>query len=481
MSGVQAAVFFLLAIWTGWLIIALALLNESYGGLLVALFAVAGLPLTLTGTVTWRVYLMVWLVIHLLASAVVTIRERKPEQILAGSVSLGGVVWLSVLHPASVTRYFIGILLMILTVAALVLFEYGWWWAFTGMIEWRVDAGVVQANSDADRRLDAARKEMETKSQEQIREMTARQHELEAELSQVQQKLQQAQDNLPPVIHRIPGSGPLPQAATEAMDEVQVVVTTLELEPGPGIGQRTGLSSSPRGRGAPAQATRMVVKRNVVTLSPEDGETVEHLITRAETRLREELSATAAVYPAEKIGECILSAVQPWPAAAVDDGRKVLHNIVIGKPVREISSWAGAPQPMSEALGRIAAIAPIPPVDAAFTAVKRVIQIGTIALGALTANPPLVAAGVKAIGHDLLVDTLEKGIERTLLDRDAAGRTHGVPGAAGPPGHVRGVPPAAVRGLPCEPSGRQRPAPPPRPPRNNPGERPTRGGRAPRG
>ena len=81
---------------------------------------------------------MIWLTIHVLASAVVTVRGKMPKQVLAGSVSLGGVVWLSILHPASTARYFIGILLMILTVAALVLFEYGWWWAFTGMIEWRV-------------------------------------------------------------------------------------------------------------------------------------------------------------------------------------------------------------------------------------------------------------------------------------------------------------------------------------------------------
>jgi hypothetical protein len=429
-NGVQAAEVILFAIWTSWLIIALVLLNESYGAALVILFAVAGLPLTLTGTVTWRLYLMIWLIIHVLASAVVTVREHMPEQVLAASVSLGGIVWLSILHPPSAERYFIGILLMILTVAALVLFEYGWWRAAAGMIKWRVDAAVAQANSDADRRLRAANKEKrdaeqrhkktEAKSRGQMRVMTARQHELEAELSRVQQKLRQAHDNLPLVIERIPGRGPQPQAATNETDKVQVVVTTLELQRGTGPGGRTRLSSSPRDPSASGQATRMVVHRQVVTLSPEPGETAGHFIARAEDRLREELAATAAVSPAEKIGECILPAVQPWPAAAVDDGSEILRNIVIGKPVQEISSWAGASQPMSAALGRIADIAPITPVDAAFTAVKRVIQIGTIAWGALTANPLLVAAGVKAIGHDILVDKIEEGIERTLLDRGPA-------------------------------------------------------------
>ena len=78
---------------------------------------------------------------------------------------------------------------------------------------------------------------------------------------------------------------------------------------------------------------------------------------------------------------------------------------------------------MSKALGRIAVIAPVTPVDAAFMAVKQVIQIGTNAFGALTANPPLVAAGVKAIGHDILVEKLEKGIERTLLAGGPGRRT----------------------------------------------------------
>jgi hypothetical protein len=400
-NGVQAAEVFLLAIWTGWLIVALALLDESYGIALVILFAVAGLPLTLTGTVTWRLYLIIWLIIHVPASAVVTVKEHMPEQVLAGSVSLGGVVWLSILHPASAARYFIGILLMILTVAALALFEYGWWWAFKGMIEWRVDAAVARANSDADRRLNAANKEKsdaeqrhkktETKSQERISAMTARQHELEDELSQIQQKLWRAQDDLPMVIERIPGSGPQPQAETDETDEIQVVVTTLEFDSGTGLRRRAGLSSSRRDPAAPAQAapTRMVVRRHVVTLSPEPGEIAGHFIASAEDRLREELAATAAVSPAEKIGEWILPVVQPWPAAAVDDGRKVLHDIVIGRSVREISSWAGASRPISETLGRIASMAPVTPVDAAFTAVKRVIQIGTIAWGALTGNPCL--------------------------------------------------------------------------------------------
>ena len=507
-SGVHAATFLLLAIWTGWLIFALTFLNESYGGMLAVLFAVAGLPLTLTGTVTWRLYLIIWLITHLMASAAVTVIERKPEQVLTGSVSLGGVVWLSVLHPASAGRYFIGILLMVATVAALVLFEYGWWRAFTGMIKWRVDAAVSQAYREADRRLDAANnekrdaeqllaaerdrhKEAEQKSQERISDLTARQRQLEAGLARARRALWQAKDNLPLVIDRIPGTGPQPQAATDEGDEVQVVVTTLELEPTAGTAQPTGPGGWSRGPGAPAPDTRMVVRRKVVTLASERGETAGHLMARAETRLREELSATAAESPAEKIGECILPAMQPWPAAAVEDGRKVLHNVVIGKPIQEISSGLGAPQPISKALGRIAAIAPVPPADAAFTAVKRVIQIGCIAWGALTLNPLVVAAGVKAIGHDMLVDALEKGIERTLLHRGPASGPQ-PPGPAGPadrtlpyPGTMRSpglTPPTAGDPPSPGPYGTRRPArySPPTPRRNNPGDGPSRGGRAPR-
>jgi hypothetical protein len=230
----------------------------------------------------------------------------------------------------------------------------------------------------------------------------------------------------------------------------------------------------------------MVVSRQVVTLSPEPGETAERLIARAKDRLQEELAGTAAVPLAEKIGEFILPAAQPWDAAAVDDGSKVLHNIVVGKPVEEITHGLSAPLPMSKALGRIAAVAPIPPVDVAFTAVKRVIQIGTIAWGALTMNPVLVAAGVKAIVHDKAVEILEKGIEKTLLDPGPAkapdergGPSH--PDPTRHPDPVRHPVPEdiAARVAAPQPSARARPSSSLG--RRNPGTGLTRGGRAPGG
>jgi hypothetical protein len=179
----------------------------------------------------------------------------------------------------------------------------------------------------------------------------------------------------------------------------------------------------------------------------------------------------------------------------LDDGSKVLHNIVVGKPVEEITHGLSAPLPMSEALGSMAAVAPIPPVDAVFTAVKRVIQIGTIAWGAVTMNPVLVAAGVKAIAHDKAVEILEKGIERTLIDRGPAKAPDGRGGLPHPdptphPDPVTHPVPIEFRRPPSDgwsPRGRpqpQQPAPypPPRSPRRrNPGAGPTRGGPAPRG
>lgn len=240
----------------------------------------------------------------------------------------------------------------------------------------------------------------------------------------------------------------------------------------------------------------MVVSRQVITLSPKPDETAGRLIARARDRLQEELAATAAIPPAEKIGEWILPAPQDRADTAVDDGSKALHDIVIGKPVEEIARGLGMSQDMSKALRGIAAVAPIPPVAAAFTAVKRVIQIGTIAWGAVTLNPVLVAAGVKAIVHDKVVETLEEGIERTLLDRGPAkapdGRGSRSPVAA-PPHGGRTAPPdpspptqrtwpapkQAHRDAPVRRSQRHRPSRTPR--RQDPGAGRTRDGPAPRG
>jgi|ERR1700728_68479 hypothetical protein len=128
---------------------------------------------------------------------------------------------------------------------------------------------------------------------------------------------------------------------------------------------------------------------------------------------------------------------------------------------------------MSTALGGIAAIAPIAPVDAAFTGAKRVIQIGAIASGALTHNPVLVAGGVKAIVHDELIEEaeriIERDIERALFDsgpaRDQAVPTRD-PGVLRSPGRPEtgARPPGAT-----PPSTAQPPATSSPPHRKNPG------------
>ena len=234
---VHVAEFLLLALWTGWLIIALALLGKPRGVALLALFAVAGLPLTLTGAVAWRPYLVIWLIIHALAAAVVTLVQRTPQQVPAGSVSLSGVIWLSILHPASAAVYFTVILLMIIVSAALVVFEYNCWRAFTNVIWRRVDAAVAEAEHDADRRVQAANQESirverllavererhkETKAEceEQLRVITARQHPLQTQLSQARRNLRHVQDSKPLVMHPIAISGLQREASAEETDQV---------------------------------------------------------------------------------------------------------------------------------------------------------------------------------------------------------------------------------------------------------------------
>lgn len=147
-------------------------------------------------------------------------------------------------------------------------------------------------------------------------------------------------DDEPLIMRRNPNSGLQLHAYPKETDQVHGVVTTLSFE---GTTIDCPLGSAPRSPTLSVPATRMIVTRQIIPLSLERDKTVGQHIARAEALVQEELSATASSYAVKEIGEYVFPMNQPQADQALDNACQTLHNIVIGKPVQTIASWAGAP------------------------------------------------------------------------------------------------------------------------------------------
>ena len=195
----MAGQYLLLSLWTLWLVIALPSIGGRAGVILVSVFAALALALVLPGVVTWRAYLIAWLIVHMLAAAVRAVGQHRPQYLLSGSVSLGGLVWLLVLRPTIPWLYPADIPIMILTVAALVVAEYGCWVFYERAVQARIDRAVTQARQEASRRVAAVEEQLQEERQLRWdREAAdgARHEALAAALSRTQDELRHAHDEL---------------------------------------------------------------------------------------------------------------------------------------------------------------------------------------------------------------------------------------------------------------------------------------------
>ena len=92
MGALHAGTILLLVLWTGWLLVALALLDRGKG--LLVLFIPLAVLLAIKTDVTWRGYLMAWLPVHALVAALPGEEEHRAKQAALAVVSIGGLTWL---------------------------------------------------------------------------------------------------------------------------------------------------------------------------------------------------------------------------------------------------------------------------------------------------------------------------------------------------------------------------------------------------
>jgi hypothetical protein len=222
-----------LLLWTVWLVVALVSVGGRPGGVLLLVVGGLGLGLVLTGLVSWRAFLIAALAVHVLAAAsralsqltavqpsapavgrppleltaavqpgphapVASARHRSlgalpafvprwPLQVLAGSVSLAGVIWLLILRPAVPWLYRADIPIMIGTVALLVAAEYGCW-RFYKHLDRRLTETMKQLQEERQQRRDS-----DTRNHERSEWLEKRLQLTESDLSQRRDELSQAQ------------------------------------------------------------------------------------------------------------------------------------------------------------------------------------------------------------------------------------------------------------------------------------------------
>jgi hypothetical protein len=465
----MAGQYLLLSLWTLWLLIALPSIGGRAGVILVSVFAALALALVLPGVLAWRTYLIAWLIVHLLAAAVRVAGQHRPQYLLSGSVSLGGLVWLLILRPTIPWLYPADIPIMIVTVVAFVAAEYGCWVLYERAVRERIDRAVAQAQQEAGRRVaavedllqeerqlrwdreaaDSARRgalaaellhaqDELRRTQDELQRMQDELRHAQDELQRTQDELQQAQVELshaqderarareaaesqrqdePLVWYRGPAEARLlarsERAAQAGTVRVEMVRITAWLGPGPGGSD-----------GEPGQLVGTTIERRTVPVTPAPGETVSEATRTAAERLGQGIKAATAQYAAEEIGGPTWKIVsERWvadgspgfdaAAGTVADFDAAVHNILLEKPVQQLSTWAGLPGPLPAVLGGVAGAAELP-IDRPLNAVRRIIQIGGIVVSVISGNPVLASACFKSLVHDELIHGLEAGIERTL-------------------------------------------------------------------
>ncbi len=382
--------------------------------------------------------------------------ERWPMQVISASVSLAGLIWLLILRPPVPWVYAADIPIMIGTVAALVAAEYRFWRLYDNVSRrLAVTAQQLEAerrqrqesdaqNVKAERRFRLAQADL-SKREDALRQTRTDLQQTRDELGQAwsslaraEQELRRAQAEFPEVGDessraRGDGGSGAKTPPSERDDSAVWYRRDKGAKPGELISadsvrvelisicwltvRQEASASEPGGRDA------IILQRRTEKISPKPGETAGQVIGRAEARLRHVVEAAAANYAAQAIADpawtvvsgCWVTKADSFTAAAstVANLKTDVHNVLLNKPAELIGSGLGLPKPVGLAIAGIADQVKLP-IDPSLDAMTRVIQIGGIVVGAISANPVLVSACFKAIAHEAFVQCLADGIEKIL-------------------------------------------------------------------
>ncbi len=430
MANATSQMAFVLLLWTAWLIAALPMLAESVVsknadtapvivvtalGLLGA-FVALGITLAFLGGVTWRSYLMAWLIIHLLAAIAVALLERQPYQAALGSASAAGLACLGIWPFAGTVGIAAGVL-TIFGVGTLLGAEY-FTWLMLKEVRCRRNRQSSRPRSTA--------------------------------VAPDNPILEDRRPWVPPPVASVPRPGPrrrIPLApyytrlaspvgeSTVATQDAWIAEARVLVKQLPASDRKRGPRLSGVSSGPPRRRVRIVVEHRTSQIRPEPGETVGELIQRCETRLQHEAVSAITDSTADRISEPAWQfAAEGWvtgqyPLDRIVSGSTQLesgiHELLLGRPAQLAASLSGLSEPESNLIRAVTSAAPIATIDRPLSLGRTIIEISTIVLGAIAHNPSMVGAGLKSFAHDTFTREFAKGIEEALNKRALAGRGQG--------------------------------------------------------
>ncbi len=444
MAGLHIDTGLLLSLWTLWLLVALWL-HEKQRRWLLGTFILPALVLAFATHVTWRSYLMVWLVIHVVLSARAS--EVNRRYLLAALVSFGGLVWLWLQGGGVYERDLIDALLAL----GLIAFGYGAYCLLVaqpwGQERSHTDGQTKETRPAAEPRVAPSRGcspesdqhaegvfrarqqpewQVERLSKDESSEVSARERESGERAGS---RESEADISVEPVeqLRAVPPEAEYADDRSEATDAHALSVTTEKI-----FAERLRFSVVAGESPFPGEASfRVKVERDIGELTERqlsgyDDASAARGSEEHDEGFRERLTDAAADYFAGKYGDPVFATVtQAWvtegvfPETALAD---VCNRIgdglgsVVESPLEAVGTELHIPELLDTSIAGIGANLILEPVTESLGDVVRLCEIVGVVVGVLTGLQPLALASVKMLAHD----EFHKGIARGIVE---AGRT----------------------------------------------------------
>jgi hypothetical protein len=458
MAGLDAGTILLFALWTLWLLAALPLLGRDGAGFgLLAVFVPLALLLAFTTDITWRSYLIAWLIAHMLLAAIAAYEDRR--QIAAAAVSLGGVLWLWAQGGWQYGRYFLTGMLIVAAVAVLIGLGAGGCWVLLARPARKRASEADQRAGSAERSL--ARVHAQLAAERHEREADARQIEgLEQQLRAEQENyeqdrhawerdrtrflraLQQARRDHDVDGGAGSGAGPLGSGENDldqAVTAGKVTVVRLRVAyiVDEGQAEVNPLGEQDRPAAAGADRIRLLIERDVAVVPRERAGNVNDVLekgrqTQQDATFSDRFTDAASEYAAGRIGDKTSEVItQRWEtrdvaglgavAGALERSDAWMHEMV-GRPLKEAAGRLGLDGPGMDAISGIGSNMLLAPVSREIQGAVRFCEIVGIGIGLAAGLHPLAITCTKLYlrgqFNERLGDAIREAAQKAFCNRD---------------------------------------------------------------
>ena len=460
----------LLVLWTVWLLVALPLLGRGGAGFgLLAVFVPLALVLAFRTEITWRSYLIIWLIVHMLLAAMAAYEYRQQIGMAAGS--LAGVLWLWGQGGWQYGGYLLTGVLIVVAVATLIGLGAGSCWVLvTRPARKQADGSASRARAadqragNAERSLARAHAQLAVERQQRVADagqVEGLEQRRQAEQERYEQDRRAWERNRARFLRALrearrdgdldSGAGSdAEQHNDSGNDSAEPVtageVTVVRLRVSYIIDERpaavNGLAGQDRLLTAHADRIRVLIERDVTVVPREQAGNVDDVLEKG--RLAQQ-SATfgdrfidaASEYAAGRIDDKASEVItQRWitqdvaglgaVAGALDRSDEWMHEMV-GKPLEGVADRLGLDGPGAVAIGGIGSNMLLAPVSREIQGVVRFCEIVGIGIGLAAGLHPLAITCTKSFlraqVNERLGDAIKEAARNAFCDRDVVTTT----------------------------------------------------------